>query len=250
MKAACQVSSWFIQPFGHNTPALQTDRTYRQRSDSIGRTVLQTVAQKELKDYLHLSFTGMTKEKWHHNPLSSTYVSLTWLINWLVLHYGACYSDNDFMFCLVTDYACWCSSLCWPSRKHKHKRSVSTSISTAVCSQRVVITRRPATVDRTARRQFQAIGQPVSPTQASDAMTSQLPGYDAKCVQRSCFHWGSVLLRSDIKGTQLPPANILILLERQLIALQLCRWQFYIMKLCSRLFVLYCRNCPKYDKFR
>ena len=25
---------------------------------------------------------------------------------------------------------------------------------------------------------------------------------------------------------------------------------FYIMKLCSRLFVLYCRNCPKDDKFR
>jgi len=25
---------------------------------------------------------------------------------------------------------------------------------------------------------------------------------------------------------------------------------FYIMKLCSRLFVLYCRNCPKYHKFR
>ena len=24
----------------------------------------------------------------------------------------------------------------------------------------------------------------------------------------------------------------------------------YIMKLCSRLFVLYCRNCPKDDKFR
>jgi len=33
-------------------------------------------------------------------------------------------------------------------------------------------------------------------------------------------------LRSDIKGTELPPANILIPLERQLIALQLCRWQF------------------------
>jgi len=42
----CQVSSWSIQPFGHNTPTLQTDRTDRQRSDSIGRTVLQTVAQK------------------------------------------------------------------------------------------------------------------------------------------------------------------------------------------------------------
>jgi len=25
---------------------------------------------------------------------------------------------------------------------------------------------------------------------------------------------------------------------------------FYIVKLCSRLFVLYCRSCPKDDKFR
>jgi len=24
---ACQVSSWFVQPFGHNTPTSQTDRT-------------------------------------------------------------------------------------------------------------------------------------------------------------------------------------------------------------------------------
>ena len=40
---ACQVSSWSIQPFGHNTPTSQTG----QRSDSIGRTVLQTVAQKQ-----------------------------------------------------------------------------------------------------------------------------------------------------------------------------------------------------------
>jgi len=43
---ACQVSSWSIQPFGHNTPMLQTDRQDRQRSNSIGQTVLQTVAQK------------------------------------------------------------------------------------------------------------------------------------------------------------------------------------------------------------
>jgi len=35
-------------------------------------------------------------------------------------------------------------------------------------------TRRPAFADRTERRQFQAIGQPVSQTQASDAMTSRL----------------------------------------------------------------------------
>ena len=101
-----------------------------------------------------------------------------------------------------------------------------------------IYTRRPASADRTARGQFQATGQPLSRTQASDAMTSRLPRYEAKCVQprpswiktamvqRRCFQCGSVPLRSDIKGTELPPANILIPVERQLIALQLCCWQF------------------------
>jgi len=46
----CQVASSSIQPFGQNTPTSQTgqtgpDRQDRQRSDSVGRTVLQTVAQ-------------------------------------------------------------------------------------------------------------------------------------------------------------------------------------------------------------
>ena len=40
------------------------------------------------------------------------------------------------------------------------------------------------------------------------------------------FQNGSVPLRSDIKRTELPAANILIPLERQLIALQHCRWEF------------------------
>jgi len=47
------------------------------------------------------------------------------------------------------------------------------------------VTGRPASIrwqeaafaGRTARHQFQATGQPVSRTQASDAMTSQLPHY-------------------------------------------------------------------------
>jgi len=43
---ACQVASGPVKPFGHSIPTLQTDRTDRQRTDSIGRTVLQTVAQK------------------------------------------------------------------------------------------------------------------------------------------------------------------------------------------------------------
>jgi len=52
-------------------------------------------------------------------------------------------------------------------------------------------------------------------------------------------------------GRGRPPTNILIPLERQLsITLQLCADSFYIMKLCSRLFVLYCRSRPKDDKSR
>ena len=85
------------------------------------------------------------------------------------------------------------------------------------------VTRRPASGDRTARRQFQPTGQPVSRTQASDAMPSRLPRYEVKCVQCRCFQYGSVPLHSDIKGTELPPTNILMPLERQLIALQRCR---------------------------
>jgi len=42
--SACQVSSWSVQPFGHSARTSQTDRQDRQ--NSIGRTVLQTVAQK------------------------------------------------------------------------------------------------------------------------------------------------------------------------------------------------------------
>jgi len=74
-------------------------------------------------------------------------------------------------------------------------------------------TRRPASADRTARRHV-------------------LP-------------MGSVPLRADIK---LPPANILMQLRtrRQSTALyNFAADRFYIMKLCSRLLVLYCRNCPK-----
>ena len=48
-------------------------------------------------------------------------------------------------------------------------------------------------------------------------------------------------------GRGRPPANILIPLERQLNALHFAADSFYIMKLCSRLFVLHCRSRPKYD---
>ena len=47
-------------------------------------------------------------------------------------------------------------------------------------------TRRLASADRTVRHQFQATGQPVNRTQASDAMTSRLPCCEAKCVREVC----------------------------------------------------------------
>jgi len=119
-------------------------------------------------------------------------------------------------------------------RRHRHRQLQSDAAGCFiqgtkppnVWSDKFDLTRRAASTDRTARRQFQATGQTVSRTQASDTMTSRLPRYETKCVQGRCFQRESVPLRSDIKGTELAPANILIPLERQLIALQLCRWHF------------------------
>jgi len=97
---------------------------------------------------------------------------------------------------------------------------IAADLSSLIC--REAKTRRPVSADRIACRQFQATGQPVSQRQDSDAMTSRLPRYEAKCVQCRCFQWGSIPLRSDIKGTELPPANTLTPLERQLTAIQPC----------------------------
>ena len=112
----------------------QTGQT-GQRTDSIGRTVLQTVAQKSA---------------------------------------GCRQNIQTRLVCTATER--------WTIQPHANIPRV--------CFR--VFTGKPASVDKTARRQFQATGQPVSRPQASDAMTSRLPRYEAKCVQRMCFQWGSV----------------------------------------------------------
>ena len=85
-----------------------------------------------------------------------------------------------------------------------------------------MITRRPASADRTVRRQFQATDQPVSRTQAIDAMTSR-----CRIMRRSVCNAGASNAGRHFafryQGNGATPANILIPLERQLIALQLCR---------------------------
>ena len=62
--------------------------------------------------------------------------------------------------------------------------------------------------------------------------------------------WGRSLGANISGGKGRPPANILTPLERQLNALQIAADNFCIMKLCRRLFVLYCRSRPKDDKSR
>ena len=89
-----------------------------------------------------------------------------------------------------------------------------------------VNTRRPASADTTARRQFQATSQLESRTQASDAMTSRLPRWAEVCATQVLpMRVGPFAFRYQGNGA-IHHANILISLERQLIALQLCRWEF------------------------
>ena len=61
--SACQVSSWSVQPFGPNTPTSQTGQD-RQRSDSIGWTVLQTVAQKPHHSDWAISSVSLRPKNW------------------------------------------------------------------------------------------------------------------------------------------------------------------------------------------
>ena len=54
----------------------------------------------------------------------------------------------------------------------------------------------------------------------------QLTRYKAKCVKTCCLQEGVGHLEPRSQGKGSSPANILIPLERQLNALQCCRWQF------------------------
>ena len=108
-----------------------------------------------------------------------------------------------------------------------------------------------ASDDRTARRQFQANGQPVSRTQASDAMTSRMPCCEMKCVQRRCFQCTCASLCVQISRERSYPLPIYWYHSKgNWLRYNLAAESFYILKLFSRLFVRYCRNCPKDDKFR
>jgi len=116
-----------------------------------------------------------------------------------------------------------------------------------------IITRRPASAVRTACRQFQATGQPVSQMQASDAID----------VTAAAL-WGEVCA-TQVAGASNAGRSLCVQISRERSFSLPIYWyhsegnwlryncaaeSLYIMKLCSRLFVFYCRNCQKDEKFR
>jgi len=112
-----------------------------------------------------------------------------------------------------------------------------------------LLTRRPASADRTARRQFQATGQPVSQS-ASDAMTSRLPRYEASVCNAGASNAGRSLCVQISRERGYPLPIYWYHSTGNWLRYNFAAESFYIIKLCSRLFVQYCRNCPKDDKFR
>ena len=120
----------------------------------------------------------------------------------------------------------------------------------AVLSGIKMYTRRPVSADRTARHQFQATGQPVSRTQANDAMTSRLPRYEGSECNTGASNAGWSLSIQTSREWSYPLQIYWYLSKGNWLRYNFAADSFYIMKLCSRPFVLYCRNCPKDDKFR
>jgi len=111
------------------------------------------------------------------------------------------------------------------------------------------LTRRPASAERTARRQFQATGPPVSRTQASGAMTSRLPPYEAKCVQRRCFQWGRSLC-VQISSEQSYPLPIYYTTRKAIDCATALPLTFLYKQTLQQTFPPLMSKFPKDDKFR
>jgi len=94
-------------------------------------------------------------------------------------------------------------------------------------------------------------GQPVSWTQASDASGRLLRAAMRWSMWNACTSNGGRSFCVQIsreRSYSLPISWYL--LKGNWLRYNFVADSFYIMKLCSRLFVLYCWNCPKDDKFR
>ena len=150
------------------------------------------------------------------------------------------------------------SSICSASLPHDGQTDRQTDRQTldhsTYCTmqmQRSVPTRRPASADRTARSQLQAI----LANQWADRRQVTQWRHGCRAMRRSVCNAGDSnagrSLCVQISRERSYPLPIYWHHSKgNSLRYNFAAESFYIMKLCSRLFVLYCRNCPKYDKFR
>ena len=75
-------------------------------------------------------------------------------------------------------------------------------------------------------------------------------GCRVNCVQRRCFQWGRSLCVQISRERSYPMQIYWYHSKGNWLRYNCAADIFYIMKLCSRRFVLYCRNCLKDDKLR
>ena len=102
------------------------------------------------------------------------------------------------------------------------------------------INKKTASADRTARRQFQATGQPVSWTQASDTMNVMAAALwcEVCATQLVPMRVGPFAFR--YQGNGATPCQYIDTTRKAIdCAYNFATESFYIIKLCSRLFVLY-----------
>jgi len=109
----------------------------------------------------------------------------------------------------------------------------------------ITINTRPASADTTARRQFQATGQPVS-----ERRLVMQWRHGCRAMRRSVCNagasnagWSLCIQISRERSYTLP--TYWYHSKGNWLHYNTATDSFYIMKLCSRLFVLYCRNCPR-----
>jgi len=156
--------------------------------------------------------------------------------------------DQTTLLCILSVFS---SSFVCPSVVQcESKKTIPSTFMKHILRWLIIITRRPASADRTSRRQFQATGQPVSRTQPNDAMMSRCRTMRRSVCNAGASNAGQSLCVQISRQRSYPLPIYWYHSKGNWLRNNFAADNFYIMKLCSRLFVLCCRNCPKDDKFR
>jgi len=136
--SARQVSSWSIQPFGHNTPTLQTEQM-GQRSDSIG----QTFYKRSPKNHYNKILIIIELCSWlqHFRKQTASVLSMQSAFWWLVGYFGfnvatRSYDERrgDYVTPNVTLPFPWCSADVMLIQKQKKTSGYATMVHGRGCN--------------------------------------------------------------------------------------------------------------------